>query len=226
MTTPVAADEYYLGNLTDNKNFSLAGEVWVVSDRVVEIRHFNYEGKAPDPFRWADPTPEGPTNANGFILQDTFPTATCGTKIIPNMTAYAFAKDPTYRVEFPEGTSIHDVFNGTISLWCRAMYVNLGSVKVPDSMDNLPDTDEKDLLCDGVETDRFNLYDRLVKPVSYLLGGLWEDVTHFWSQSEVLVSEETEEQEEKEDHNLEEDPDLEDGLDLLAETARSGHLLI
>jgi Electron transfer DM13 len=39
-----------------------------------------------------------------------------------------------YRVEFPEGKSIYDIVNGSISVWCRAFDANFGEVIVKESL--------------------------------------------------------------------------------------------
>lgn len=174
--TPSAA-EYFLGSLTNNKDFDLTGDVYLMSDRVLEVRGFHYKGGAPDPFFWADEQPLEPSQ-QGFILQDSSPTTSCGSVIIPATSTVG--ETVTYRLEFPDGQGIHNVLGGTISLWCRAMYVNLGSIDVPETLpDDVLDTQDADLVCSGEATDRFSLYDRMVKPIGYLLGGLWGGVTNF-----------------------------------------------
>lgn len=179
--------EYYLGTLSNLKDFELAGDVYVMSDRVLEVRNFHYKGGAPDPFFWADSTPETPTQ-KGFILQDTSPTLSCGSVIIPATESTPFSNTTTYRLEFPDETSIYDVLGGTISLWCRAMFVNLGSIDLPEDLPedlDLEETDDDDLQCSGQATDRFSLYDRVVVPITFMFNNLWGGISNFFSDDGV-----------------------------------------
>jgi Electron transfer DM13 len=101
---------------------NVTGEVVVLSERVLEIRGFVYDGAAPAVHFWAD------TNANpsstGFRLYDGEPTNGCG------MTAIQNSADGTvtYRVEFPGNSSILDILGGSISVWCEQFSANFGEV--------------------------------------------------------------------------------------------------
>lgn len=166
--------ELNLGNLPDltkekGKTFEIAGTVRIVSDRVIEVDNFNYAGGAPDPFFWIHPDPE-PTVEDGVILQDTTPSNSCGTTTLDPVLADG---QTTYRLEIPEGYTIYDFEGGSISVYCRAMFVNLGSVEIPEDIAELavlPVMDDDDMECMGTGTDRFGLYDRIVKPIRYIFG--------------------------------------------------------
>ncbi|CAB9531981.1 domon domain-containing protein (Partial), partial [Seminavis robusta] len=75
LLAPSASAELVLGTFTDRAH-DITGEVVALSDRVLEVRGFGYDGTAPDAFFWAD------TNAvpseNGFILEDGAPSNNCG----------------------------------------------------------------------------------------------------------------------------------------------------
>ena len=113
--------EVSLGSFTTRAH-GLAGEVVILSERVLEVRQFAYDGTAPAVYFWAD------TNAipssKGYRLNDADPTNGCG------MTPLESDADGTvtYRVEFPENTSILDILGGSISVWCEEFDANFGEV--------------------------------------------------------------------------------------------------
>jgi Electron transfer DM13 len=100
----------------------VAGEVVVLSERVLEIRGFVYDGAAPDVFFWADAS-AAPTS-NGFVLSDASPSNNCGKSPLPRADG-----SKTFRVEFPEGKSIRDILGGSISVRCRRFAANFGEVR-------------------------------------------------------------------------------------------------
>jgi Electron transfer DM13 len=105
-----------------------------LSERVLEVRGFVYDGQAPAVYFWAD------TNAvpstSGFRMNDGSPNNGCGVTPLPQQADGSV----TYRVEFPDGTTILDLLGGSISLWCESFSVSFGEVIVPTSLSNIPDT--------------------------------------------------------------------------------------
>jgi Electron transfer DM13 len=100
----------------------VTGQVVVVSERVLEIRGFVFDGQAPAVFFWADvnPTP----SIGGFVLYDAAPSNGCGNKALE-----AADGSRTYQVEFPEGKSVRDILGGSISVWCEEFAANFGEVR-------------------------------------------------------------------------------------------------
>lgn len=84
----------------------------VLSERVLEIRGFEYDGLGPAAYWWADAN-SSPSD-DGFILLDGPPSNGCGETPITGANGSA-----SYRVEFPEGTSILDVLGG-----CKFSFVS------------------------------------------------------------------------------------------------------
>ena len=115
--------ELSLGTFEEAKS-DVSGEVVLVSERVLEVRGFTYNGKAPDAFFWADINPIA-SNDGGFRLLQA--SQNCSDDILE------FANGTeTIVLEFPaDGTSISDIQGGSISVWCRTMSVNLGHVDIP-----------------------------------------------------------------------------------------------
>ena len=93
--------------------------------------HELFAGRGPDVFFWAD-TSATPT-VKGFYLQDGTPTKSCGTNPLPS----AANGKVTYRIEFPEGKSIRDIFGGSFSVWCKQFSANFGEVVIPRSIPGL-----------------------------------------------------------------------------------------
>ena len=112
--------EVLLGNFP-TRGHRVSGQVFALSERVLEIRGFFYDGTAPDVFFWAD-TNSIPS-AGGFILSDSTPSNSCGSRPLPPANGSV-----TYRVEFPIGKSFRDILGGSISIWCRAFSANFGEV--------------------------------------------------------------------------------------------------
>ena len=110
-----------LGSFT-NRAHDLAGEVVALSDRVMEVRNFNYDGLGPAAYFWADAS--AVPSSGGFRLLDASPSNSCGTERLPE------ARQDTFRFEFPDGMTIHDIDGGSISVWCEAFSANFGEVVV------------------------------------------------------------------------------------------------
>ena len=119
----------------------VAGDVYALSDRVLEIRNFVYDGTAPDAFFWIDGN--AVPSEEGIILSDAAPSNSCGS------TKLGKADGSTaYRVEFPESTTIHNFTGGSLSIWCRAFGANFGELVIPDNLQEVPTTDDgPDLEC-------------------------------------------------------------------------------
>ena len=122
-----------LGNLTTRMH-NVSGEVFVLSDRVLEVRGFVYDGQAPATYFWAD-TFSVPS-INGYRLNDGSPTNGCGTTPLPQ----AANGTETYRVEFPDDNFIYKILGGSISLWCESANVSFGEVIVPSILTDIPET--------------------------------------------------------------------------------------
>lgn len=133
-TTVVVAQssELLLGNLTTRMH-NVAGEVFLLSERVLEVRGFVYDGQAPAAYFWADTFAVPSTN--GFRLNDGSPSNSCGTTPLSEANGTV-----TYRVEFPDDTFIFDILGGSISIWCENVTTNFGEVIVPNTLSNIPDT--------------------------------------------------------------------------------------
>ena len=122
-----------LGSITTRMH-NVAGEVFVLSERVLEVRGFVYDGEAPAVYFWAD------TNAvpssSGYRLFDGSPFNGCGVTPLPEEADGSV----TYRVEFPDGGSIMDILGGSISLWCEQFAVSFGEVIIPSTLTGIPET--------------------------------------------------------------------------------------
>jgi Electron transfer DM13 len=118
----VTCAELVLGSLVTRAH-RVAGDVVVLSERVLEIRGFVYDGAAPAVYFWAD-TNANPSS-NGFPLYDGTPTNGCGRTPLQN----AADGTATYRVEFPDNSSILDILGGSISVWCEEFSANFGEVR-------------------------------------------------------------------------------------------------
>lgn len=140
MVTASSAVEISLGSFRTRQH-RVAGEVVAINSRVLEIRGFVYDGAAPAAYFWADTSSRPSTN--GSRLQDAAPSNSCGSTEITT----GFTGTQTYRVEFPQGTSLLDILGGSISVWCEEFVANFGEVVVPDSLPGLDVSDGTDLVC-------------------------------------------------------------------------------
>ena len=121
-----------LGNLTTRMH-SVAGEVFVLSERVLEVRGFVYDGTAPTVYFWVDTNPVPSTN--GLRLNDGSPNNGCGLTPLPKEANGTI----TYRVEFPDDTYIYEFLGGSISLWCETAQTNFGEVIIPNPLGSIPE---------------------------------------------------------------------------------------
>ena len=161
--------EVYLGDLGGgkSKDMGVSGFVYAISERVLEVRSFTYNGEAPDALFWADVSAE--PSDNGTVLL-------AASHNCSNVKLDAFTGNETVRVEFPEGSSIMDVRNGSISVWCRAMKVNVGNIVVPPSIAKEELEEDSPIVCFPQE---LTLIDALVSRakvasdvITWLIGGL------------------------------------------------------
>ena len=156
----------------------VAGDVYVLSDRVLEIKNFVYDGTAPDAFFWIGGKPV--PSEEGVILSDAAPSNSCGS------TKLGYADGSTsYRVEFPEGTTIHNFTGGSLSIWCRAFGANFGELIIPDNLQNIPRAaDGPDLECseldDGEEEQEQDVMTIVETPEGYNCESLHEDMQVRW----------------------------------------------
>lgn len=152
----------------------VAGEVFVLSDRVLEVRNFAYDGTAPDAFFWADAN--AIPSDEGFILSDAAPANSCGSTKLG-----ASDGTVTYRLEFPEGSSIQDITGGSISVWCRDFGVNFGHLVIPDVVEGvLATADGPTLECsEGADLSAYNL-SIVESPEGYNCEPLHEDMQVRW----------------------------------------------
>jgi hypothetical protein len=70
------------------------------------------------------------------------PSPSCGTTKL-----LAADGTDTYRVEFPNGTSIQDYLGGSFSVWCESALANFGEVVIPSTLpDSISAVDDSALL--------------------------------------------------------------------------------
>ena len=119
--TCVKPAEVSLGSFVTRAH-RVTGEVVILSERVLQIRGFVFDGEAPAVYFWADKSAT-PSN-NGVILLDGAPSNGCGTEALK-----AADGTKTYQVEFREGQTIKDYLGGSISVWCDEFSVNFGEVR-------------------------------------------------------------------------------------------------
>jgi hypothetical protein len=132
MATRIQAQEVFVGSFTTSAHL-VAGDVYALSDQVLEVRNFIYDGEGPAAFFWADTTP-APTSG-GMVLPD--PSSDCGESKLP-----AFSNTPVVRVEFPPGSTIRDYLGGSLSVWCVTFAANFGDLSIAANLDlsSLPTT--------------------------------------------------------------------------------------
>jgi len=96
------AAEVFLGDLA-NRFHDIGGSVFALSDRLIEIRNFSYDGTGPAAYFWLDaqavPSFQGtglpsPSNGQGC----------------PMMIAQAYDGSETVRVELPEDMSVSGMY--------------------------------------------------------------------------------------------------------------------
>ena len=121
-----ASAELPLGSFT-KRSHDLQGDVFALSDRVLEVRNMVYDGLGPAAFFWADTNPV--PSANGLRLAEGIPSRTCGTQALPE------ANGDTFRFEFPEGTSLRDYVGGSIGVWCETARANFGELIIDANID-------------------------------------------------------------------------------------------
>lgn len=110
----------------------VAGDVFLLTERIMEIRGYSYDGTAPVVYFWADTNPR-PTRG-GTILSDGSPSLNCATRDgDPDLPRAENL--PAQRVEFPDGLSIRDFWGGSLSVWCERFAANFGDMIFPNEED-------------------------------------------------------------------------------------------
>ena len=127
-----SSSDIVLGNLT-TRSHGVRGTVVILSERMIEIRGFEYDGLGPAAYWWAD-TNAAPSD-DGFVLLDGPPTNGCGTGTVEGADGSS-----NVRVEFPEGTSVLDIRGGSISVWCERFSTSFGDIFIPEDLDMVPST--------------------------------------------------------------------------------------
>ena len=135
-------NELVLGDLSTLQH-DVEGTVVALSNKVIEIRNFRYDGTAPATFFWADTTSS--PSANGIIM----PSPSHGCKDDEDL---AFADGTvTIRAEMPAGMTLDDIAGGSISVWCEQFAVNFGHVLVPSNLRDVP-RDGPDVQCSAAQS--------------------------------------------------------------------------
>ena len=167
----VEAEPVSIGNLI-TRNHDVEGEVVFISESVLEIRNFRFDGSAPAAFFWAD-TRSNPSSA-GFKLLDAAPTNKCGAEKLPGADG-----SQTFTIEFPEGTTVRDVLGGSISVWCEQFSANFGEIIIPSTLEGLASAaDGPTLECSDAVAEEPP--DFVSTPTGYNCEPLYEDLQVRW----------------------------------------------
>ena len=106
----------------------VAGDIFLLTERIMEIRGYSYDGTAPVVYFWADANPR--PSRGGTILSDGSPSLNCATRggdpDLPRAENL-----PAQRVEFPDDLSIRDFWGGSLSIWCERFSANFGDMIFP-----------------------------------------------------------------------------------------------
>lgn len=123
----MARSQILLGSIK-TLDHDVAGDVYAIDERTIEVRKFVYDGTAPDAFWYGDVG--GRATSAGDILLDP---PNCGkSKLGP------FRSPTTVRVEMPAGKTLNDY--GFISVWCRLAAVSFGGLAIPkEKLAGLPE---------------------------------------------------------------------------------------
>lgn len=113
----------YLGDLSTLAH-DVSGQVYAVSNDVLFIRNFHYDGVGPDAFFWVGNSSR--PNPQGTVIPE--PANFTGTEP-PPLGRYD-AKDVLLKL--PLGIKVRDL--RWLSVWCRRFTVNFGSVQFPASV--------------------------------------------------------------------------------------------
>ena len=131
-TCLVQAQEVFVASFR-TRNHRVAGDVYALSDSVLEVRNFSYDGTAPRALFWASTTPS--PARDGIILPN--PSSGCGDDELP-----LSQNVPVERIEFPSGVTIRDFLGGSLSVWCVPFNANFGDLVIAADLDlsTLPTT--------------------------------------------------------------------------------------
>lgn len=128
----VDAQEVFLGSLR-TLDHQVSGDVYLLSEKVIEVRNFIYDGRGPFAYFWADTNPR--PSRGGRVLPDGLPSNNCATMV--GDTQLPRADGITQRVEFPGDTTIRDYLGGSFSVWCERFAANFGDIVLPDSLPDM-----------------------------------------------------------------------------------------
>lgn len=125
----VDAQELFLGSLR-TLDHQVSGNVYLLSEKVIEVRDFTYDGTGPFAYFWADtnPTP----SRGGRVLSDGLPSNNCATMV--GDADLPLSEGTIQRVEFPGDSTIRDYLGGSFSVWCERFAANFGDLQLPDSL--------------------------------------------------------------------------------------------
>jgi hypothetical protein len=124
MATRLQAQEVFVASF-NTRNHLVAGDVYALSDKVLEVRNFSYDGDAPRALFWASTTPE-PAD-DGTILPN--PSSGCGADELPR------SSNVVVRVEFPDDLTIRDFLGGSLAVWCVPFRANFGDLVIAANLD-------------------------------------------------------------------------------------------
>jgi Electron transfer DM13 len=119
----VAEEPLFLGSLSSQGHL-VSGDVWLLSEKILEIRNFTYDGTAPATYFWLDTSPT--PSETGMIVQDGFPSLGCA--LSTSDPTLPEALGVSQRVEFPGDLSIFNFLGGSLSVWCVEFSANFGSI--------------------------------------------------------------------------------------------------
>lgn len=122
-------NELVLGSFTTRAH-DVEGTVVALSDRVLEIRNFKFDGLAPAAFIYASGA--NPPTDGGLILLSPAHGCTDETDL------QSADGSVTLRAELPPGSKLSDFAGGSISVWCEAVSANFGEVAIPADL-TVPD---------------------------------------------------------------------------------------
>jgi hypothetical protein len=128
-TDPAEQEPVFLSSLR-TRSHDVAGDVYLVSERVLQIRNYVYDGTGPAAFFWMTNSTT-PTRL-GRIVADGLPSLGCA--MDPDDAPLLAANNITQNVELPEGITIRDYLGGSFSVWCELFQANFGEIEIPESV--------------------------------------------------------------------------------------------
>ena len=135
-STCSAQEPVFLSSFT-TRSHQVAGDLYVISERVLQIRNYVYDGDGPAAYFWIDAS--ATPSSGGRVAADASPGFGCAMDI--GDTRLPFANGITQNIELPEGTTITDYVGGSLSVWCERFAVNFGEALIPSSI-SVPAVDD------------------------------------------------------------------------------------